>query len=525
MSAHRTTRRTLLGATAGAIGGVLFRPRGVLAALAPAPEPLLSARLIGAVGPAPRTVALAAVADLLGVGWPGDPHARIELRFRTPAGRWSRWVSAGTRGHAPEGEQRGSQTIGEPIWAGGTRELQLRADRELSGVRLHLIDVSDGVGASRRARATALLAGAPALAAPVLDAGAGQPPIIARRAWAHALAPPRVAPEYGAVRLAFVHHTENPNGYSSGEVPAMLLAIYAFHRYVHGWNDIGYNFVIDLFGRIFEARAGGIDEPVVGAQAGGYNLRSTGVAVLGSFQSTPISPTARSALERLLAWKLSLHGLPAHGKVTVRVNPAGAVYSRFPAGARVPLPRIAGHRDGDSTDCPGDVLYGELPAIRGSVGALAPAPVRATLAVSPAPPAPAPAPGPAPPSGGEGTPPPIAPPQASPPTLSGTLALLDGPPIAGAPIMIQARFVSRRGELVEERTLGEALTDAAGAWSAPASFAVPAARKMWLRALFEGSGSHGAAVSDPLQVHVSPAAAPTSPAPAPTPSNAPPPAG
>ena len=85
------------------------------------------------------------------------------------------------------------------------------------------------------------------------------------------MAAPRVAPEYGAVRMAFVHHTENPNGYSAGEVPAMLRAIFVFHRYVRGWNDIGYNFVIDLYGRIFEARAGGIDEPVVGAQAGGYN--------------------------------------------------------------------------------------------------------------------------------------------------------------------------------------------------------------------------------------------------------------
>ena len=63
----------------------------------------------------------------------------------------------------------------------------------------------------------------------------------------------------------------------------MLRAIYVFHREVNGWNDIGYNFVIDLFGRVLEARAGGIDEPVVGAQAGGYNLVSTGVAVLGSF--------------------------------------------------------------------------------------------------------------------------------------------------------------------------------------------------------------------------------------------------
>ena len=145
-----------------------------------------------------------------------------------------------------------------------------------------------------------------------------------------------MAPEYGAVEMAFVHHTENPNGYSAGEVPAMLRAIYVFHRYGNGWNDIGYNFVLDLFGRIFEARAGGVIEPVVGAQAGGYNLVSTGIAVLGSFSEVPISNAASQALERLLAWKLSLHGVPAAGRVTVRVNPAGARYSRFPGGrARV----------------------------------------------------------------------------------------------------------------------------------------------------------------------------------------------
>jgi hypothetical protein len=95
--------------------------------------------------------------------------------------------------------------------------------------------------------------------------------------------------------MAFVHHTENPNGYVPAEVPAMLLAIYVFHRYVRGWDDIGYNFVVDLFGRIYEARAGGIDEPVVGAQAGGYNEVSTGIAVLGSFSSVPISAPAPSA--------------------------------------------------------------------------------------------------------------------------------------------------------------------------------------------------------------------------------------
>ena len=109
--------------------------------------------------------------------------------------------------------------------------------------------------------------------------------------------------------------------------------------------------------------------------------------------------------------------------MTVRVNPAGAGYSRFPANAHVSLPRIAGHRDGDSTELSGRRLYGELPAMRGSVKRLAPRPARATLTLTS---------------------------QAALPTeragearvLAGGLTFLDGTPIVGAPIMVQARSVT-----------------------------------------------------------------------------------
>ncbi len=527
MSARRLTRRSLLAATAGAMAGGLVRPGGVLAALSGPARPVLEERRLGLLGPSARTVELARVADLLAVEWQASASAAVQLRFRGPDGRWSGWVSANAHGHGPDAPSQARGHVGDPVWSGGTRSVQLRANRGLHGVRLHLVDASGGVGARRQALALGGLASAASLptASPVLAAGAGQPPIIARRAWAQGISHPRVAPEYGAVRMAFVHHTENPNGYLAGEVPAMLRAIYSFHRYVNGWNDIGYNFVVDLYGRIFEARAGGIDEPVVGAHAGGYNLASSGVAVLGSFMGVPISTQARHALERLLAWKLSLHGLPSAGRVTVKVNPAGAVYSRFPANARVSLQRIAGHRDGDSTDCPGDVLYRELPGIRTAVAGLAPRPVRATLALTPPPapapppaPTPAPAPSPqatAPTPTGEGAP-------ATAPTLTGALAFLDGTPIAGAAIAVQARTVSRKGEAVREQTLAEVATDAQGQFSLPASFANVPAGRMWLRALCAGSSAFAAAVSDPLHVSVgapllSPpaAAAPSAPGAAP----------
>lgn len=516
MTTGGMTRRSLLAATAGAMAGGLARPGGALAALA-APtalrndaEPVLFERVVGTLptGGAARSVNLRRNADLLGVEWTAPSNAHIQVRFRDHDGRWSEWASAAGHGHGPDAAPVTGTLFGDPVWTGGASAVQLRASRQSLGVRLHLIDMSSGVGARRQAQAIGpvALAAALPLATPSLSAGSGQPPIIARRAWALGSSHPRVAPGYGAVRMAFVHHTENPNGYTAGEVPAMLRAIFLFHRDVHGWNDIGYNFVVDSYGRVFEARAGGIDEPVVGAHAGGYNLVSTGIAVLGTFISAGISPAAQQTLERLLAWKLSLHGIPAEGMVTVRVNPAGAIYSRFPANARVSLPRIAGHRDGDSTDCPGDTLYGELPAIRGRVRRLAPRPVRSTLALA-TPPAPS----------GQTAPVSSA---GEPRVLTGALEFLDGAsgaPIPGAPVLIQARSVTRRGEVVRERTIAEAVTDAEGKWSLQVSSRASGGTGMWLRVLCPGTSSAlGAAVSEPLHfpgvVSVTPAPA-TAPAP------------
>jgi uncharacterized protein with LGFP repeats len=283
-----------------------------------------------------------------------------------------------------------------------------------------------------------------------------------------------VAPAYGSVKLAFVHHTENPDGYSVAEVPAMLRSIFDFHRYGHGWNDIGYNFVIDRFGRIFEARAGGIDEPVVGAHAGGYNLYSTGIAILGTYGSQRISPASLSALEHLLAWKLSLHGAPLQGHVTVRVTRGGAVYSRYPANTPVSFPRVAGHRDGDSTDCPGDALYGELAAVRRGALQLAGKPASATLRLLTV----------------------QAP--TSQATLTGSLRLLDGAPLAGAPIEIQLRTVAHRGETVTERTIAQAVTDPEGQWSLPVSLTPVQSESSALRAVCSGGPNLPSVVSDPL---------------------------
>jgi hypothetical protein len=453
------TRRALLGGAAAAgAASLAFPSEGVASALAGAQG--ISSRWVGSIDGRRVTIAPVGRFALVGLEWASPRAARIELRTRRPDGEWGRWALASILGHGPDRAGPGP-LLGEAVWTGSADSVQLRADRPVRGVRLHFVSAREVSGVSAAA--------ALARARPVLDAGPGQPPIISRSAWARGQAPPRYPAANGYVKLAFVHHTDTPNGYSRAEVPAMLMSIYRFHRYVRGWNDIGYNFAIDLFGRIWEARAGGIDEAVIGAQAGAYNAVSTGVAVLGAFQDVVPSPAAIAALQRLLAWKLSLHGIPVGGRVTVEVDPADAAYTPFAPGAHVSLPRIAGHRDGDATGCPGDAFYARLPAIRSRVSALAGSPAKLTLTANPA-----------------------VLVAGSQVAVSGRLRRLDGPAIAGAELELQA--VGPGGAA----TLQTTTTRADGYWSAT----LAPSTSLVLRALHRAAP---ASVSDVVVIDVAPA--------------------
>jgi N-acetylmuramoyl-L-alanine amidase len=394
---------------------------------------------------------------MVGVSWRSPVRARIELRTRLGEGPWSPWAMASAGGHAGDGR---AGLFGEPVWVGRADQVQLRGTQGTAGVRVHTVPA----GAAAPAHLTA--AAALPLAQPVLPAGPGQPPIIARSAWAHGRDRPRAGPFYGAVRLAFVHHTDNPNGYARDDVPALLEAMFHYHRDVRGYYDIAYNFIIDAFGRIWEGRAGGVDAPVLGAHAGGYNGVSTGIAVLGTFMDAVPPPAALAAVERLLAWKLALHGVPAMGRVRVTVNPADAYYTPFRPGQEVLLPRVAGHRDGDSTDCPGDAFYHRLPALRPRVAALA-GPLSA-LTISPAAA--------------------VVPPGTT-VTVSGRLTHARSP-VTAAPVTLQA--------LAPRRVLARATTDGDGRWNA----SVVAERSLVLRAV---SAAAPAIVSDVAEIGVAPA--------------------
>jgi flagellar hook assembly protein FlgD len=187
-----------------------------------------------------------------------------------------------------------------------------------------------------------------------------KPAIVTRKDWGANESWRSGKPDYATVKMAFVHHTASGNDYKAAEASAVVRGVYAYHTKSLHWSDVGYNFLIDRYGTIYEGRSGGIAKGVIGAQVLGFNTGSTGISIIGSFSTN--TPTSRSitALERLLEWKLDVHHIDPQGKGTLTC----AYGQKYRTGQRVAFPAIAGHRDANYTDCPGNRLYAQLPDVR-----------------------------------------------------------------------------------------------------------------------------------------------------------------
>jgi hypothetical protein len=277
--------------------------------------------------------------NLVGLHWRGSATPDVELRVRRSHG-WSRWQHLGV--HAEGGS--------DPVWVGRARTVQYRLDTRVPGLRLHFV----AVGKRRTMARSAQTATTPF-------------PYVTREQWGAAGCVPREAPSYGSVRAVQVHHTVSLNDYTPEEAPAIVLAICRYHRNSNGWNDIGYNALVDKYGTIYEGRAGGLDQAVIGAHAQGFNSQTAGIANIGDYTSVGASPEALSATATYIRWKLGVHGEPLSGPVTL--TSAGGSESRYPAGTQVTLERVIGHRDTGKTSCPGDALYDQLDEIRALVEA------------------------------------------------------------------------------------------------------------------------------------------------------------
>ncbi|MGW0661412.1 N-acetylmuramoyl-L-alanine amidase [Streptodolium elevatio] len=303
--------------------------------------------------------------SLVGVSW-DDPAARpdmtVTVRTKTAAGTWTPWQALhtgdamGQHGDAPEPTAARGAT--EPLWVGRSDAVQARVEVRSgglpAGLRLELVDPGTSPADARiAARATGSAAA---------GRGAGRPAIVGRAEWGADEQLRDLDLKYtDTVKVMFVHHTADSNALTCAESPSVLRSIYRYHVKTNGWADLGYNFLVDRCGTVFEGRAGGVDKPVLGAHTLGFNTNTSSVAAMGTYTDTAPPAEMLDSMSRVIAWKLGLHGTDPLGKAQLTSGDGG---SRFPAGTNVRFNVISGHRDAFNTECPGEKLYEALPQLR-----------------------------------------------------------------------------------------------------------------------------------------------------------------
>jgi hypothetical protein len=192
-----------------------------------------------------------------------------------------------------------------------------------------------------------------------------KPPIVTQAEWG-ASTDYNGTPSYGTeIKAAVIHHTgvDGDNKVSCANSAARMRTIQQEH-FARGYFDVGYNFVVDRCGQIFEGRSGGVDLPVIGAHDIGFNTNTLGISYIGNYMTAKPSRAALDSIARIVAWKFGMYGVDPTGKVTLTSgSPKGQDGNLIDQGQQITLPRVFGHRDTNSTQCPGDNLYKKLPLI------------------------------------------------------------------------------------------------------------------------------------------------------------------
>ncbi|MFC5679550.1 SpoIID/LytB domain-containing protein [Aeromicrobium endophyticum] len=318
---------------------------------------------------------------MVGVTWTAGPTTGVQVEVRTrTAGTWSSWTPLGLEVQDGEGGRPGT----EPLWVGDADGVAARVTSTggaLQGVRIDTIDPgSDDAGtgtgttsaasttvASSPSAATAAFStsslgtaasrttslgtaslGAAATAADGAPSYTPQPAIISRSAWGAEPGTPCDTPAAGdRTRGVVVHHTAGTNSYTADQSAQIVRATQAYHVKSRKWCDLGYNFLVDKYGQIFEGRRGGIDRAIRAAHSGNaeVNTYAMGVSMMGNYDEVKPTPALKDAMVRLIGWRLGTNYLKAKGTYSI--------------GGKT-LNMIAGHRDVLSTACPGRYGYAWL---------------------------------------------------------------------------------------------------------------------------------------------------------------------
>jgi hypothetical protein len=289
----------------------------------------------------PRTLAAAASPmhfNMLALHWIGS--GTVSYRVHRLHGSWSTWVMADAD-VAPDGGT-GRWHDGNLDWTAAADGVQFRPHGAVQRLRAYELWSRVTTKPSRQ------------------TSGTGTPAIVSRGGWGADEEIVRAKPSFApADRLAVVHHTAGTNTYTAAQGAAIVRGIEVYHVKGNGWNDIGYNFLVDRFGTVYEGRGGGTEKNVIGAHSEGFNTGTVGVALIGNYAHATPPKAQQDALVTLIAWRLDI----AHVDPLSTVAYTSGGNLKFKSGKNVTLRAISGHRDTGPSECPGAGTYVLLPGI------------------------------------------------------------------------------------------------------------------------------------------------------------------
>jgi hypothetical protein len=302
---------------------------------------------------------------MVGVTWEAGsaaPGTRVLVASRED-GQWSDYEPLDVEPEPEDAAGTDARGGTEPMWVGRADGIAVRVVSSTgeAPADLKVATVEPDREASAKTTPTASTAATATTAARKPAPGAPitgpvdfpvMPDIMTRKQWGadESLGDACWAPRYGrSARAVVVHHTVNANDYDRNDGPAIMRSILAYHTQGQGWCDIGYNLLVDRYGRIYEGRAGGIRLPVRGAHAGDYNTDTVGISMIGDYDKARLTRRLKNAMVRLVGWRLGTSYTPISGRTNI--------YDKR-------VPHILGHRDVMSTACPGRYGYAFLPELR-----------------------------------------------------------------------------------------------------------------------------------------------------------------
>ncbi|MEV0029242.1 N-acetylmuramoyl-L-alanine amidase [Nocardia sp. NPDC050793] len=309
---------------------------------------------------------------------------RAMVRARQPNGTWGPWYESEPLDTRRDDHTPAEGTAGtEPIYVGNTNSVQILVTRKSAATEPQTPGTASGplhpVPAAAPHSGDPAQFTPPSLTAVLIDPGraaidgalndvagalpGGGPNVITRSQWGADESIRCDEPTYDdSLGGVTVHHTAGRNDYSKAESAGIVRAIYTYHAQTLGWCDIGYHALVDKYGQIFEGRYGGLDRPVQGAHAGGFNENTAGVALMGNHESEAPSDQAVNAVGKFVGWRTRLAGLDPKGRTTMYSE--GTEYTPYAQGEAVDLPIVFAHRDVGHTTCPGDAAYELMDRIR-----------------------------------------------------------------------------------------------------------------------------------------------------------------